>query len=255
MKKIISIAVLAGLLSTPVAQATDTVDIVIATQLLSKYVGNAGAVFHAGAVQQTEITATLKSGIYFDIWHSMAWRDHSSQNEDGEETMDYGNEIDWTIGWSGDLGESGFTIDAGVSYFDCANLWQTEFDTINPYVTIGYSTELTAEQKLSTSVKVELPVVVGENFAGNHGTYITAGVEHTWQASEKLSLSHGPSLIIDDNPYEMDKGLIGRYQVSADYALTEKVSLNATVSASSPLTSMSDRETEIVSGVGLKISF
>lgn len=212
------------------------------TTWLSKYVGSAGVVFHDDPVQQTDITLSFDNGVYVNAWNSLPWN--------GKEG--FGKENDITIAWAGKLGDSGFSLDAGISYFDCYQLFNRENDTINPFAKLSYDWELNPNHTLTSSVKLEVPF----NVSGGNGTVVTAKINHSWKLLEKLYLNHGPAFIWDNGACTEHEGIVARYDLGVSYLVTESFSLTAGVNISTPISSgMNDRETEMVGLISLSYSF
>jgi hypothetical protein len=76
---------------------------------VSKYVGSSGSVSEDGPAIQPSFTLTHESGIYASIWNSTGFRES------------LGDEVDYSIGWTGE--KYGFGINIGVSYYDFVKLF------------------------------------------------------------------------------------------------------------------------------------
>ena len=101
-------------------------EINFSTKVLTQYAGDTGVVAYNRPVSQNDLTITLiQSGMYLDIWQSV------SLSHPGRST-NYGNEIEYYAGWSGEI--SGIGVDTGVGYFDLITLFSMpEGDVIQPY--------------------------------------------------------------------------------------------------------------------------
>jgi len=243
MKKILFAAV--ALVVVVATAATAEISGSISTKTVAKYVGSAGTKFYDAPVQQTDIFISLPKGFYVDFWNSMPLN--------GKEN--FGKEDDWTVGWNGKIGESGLKADIGISYYDFIGLFNSAGDTINPYAKISMDIAVTKNQTLTPYVKIEAPFPVsGSSLKGGVRTY--GGIIHTWQASEKLSLSQEAYVVYDNGAYGMDSGFIGKYAAGASLKIYKSLSLDASLSATAPLTKVHDgRKTEIVPAIGLSTKF
>lgn len=218
----------------------------VSTQSLTKYVSNDGFVYHNGAVQQTNVGASFFDGLLqFGYWGSLPWNGHEG----------FGKENDYTVNSAGEIGKTGINFDVGISYFDMSNLWKTDGDVFNPFLGLSYDFPLTDSQSLTTSTKIELPIVNGDNFADKHGSYLTLNLSHNWQVSEEISVTQGPSFVLDNGPYGEQWGWVGHYNAGINFATSKNTSIDLLVSASTPLSHLSDRETEFVGGVGINYTF
>ncbi len=210
----------------------------LSTKMASQYVGTGGGVLVNKAVQQTNLFIPLSGGFYADIWNSLA--------VEGDE-----KEIDWTAGWSGSLAT--LSVDLGVSYYDCGQLFASQDDIVNPYFEISKLFKLSASQSLTPSVRIESPILVADWSLA--GTFTHVGVKHVWQATERLSLAQTVKVVHDNGAYDMDSGFIGKYSASLNVAATKSITLNASVDISKPFGSINDRELEVTPNIGVVIRF
>lgn len=100
------------------AQETQVKDWTVSTQVgyYQRYwAGTAGTVFFNGPVFQDSTTATHKSGLYLNLWHSYSPK--------GGLDKDFGDEVDFVIGRSQDIGRnSAVNLDYGYAYYDLSPL-------------------------------------------------------------------------------------------------------------------------------------
>jgi hypothetical protein len=93
------------------------------SKVLNRYVGETGGVSYDRPVSQNDLTIThIPSGVYLDIWQSI------SLSHSGRSTNE-GNEIDYFIGWSGDMW--GIGVDTGIGYFDLITLFNMPAGDLN----------------------------------------------------------------------------------------------------------------------------
>lgn len=146
------------------------------TMLLNHYVGFDGKEFYDRPVQQTVVTAALKWGGYWSYFNSTAY----NQSVSGP---NYGNENALTFGYSRKVGEK-FSVDVGVTYDVVSPLKKAPAgDVIQFYGTLSRAASKLGAHSFSPFVTVRKFVPVkGKSPEG--GTFVEAGVNHSWQKNQ-----------------------------------------------------------------------
>lgn len=242
MKKIILAVFMMVVIMVSVANAE--VSGSFSTKMVGKYVANNGFVLYDKAVQQTDLFILLPKEFYADLWISLPW--------DGKEN--FGKEVDGTLGWNGALGSTGLMADIGVSYFNYIGLAESKGDMINPFAKISKDFAVVENHTLTPYAKVEFPTPISDNNPKG-GIYSYLGIQHTWQVSKTISIIQNAYTVYDDGAYELEKGWVGKYNVGANIQMGKGIALSPELSAFSPLTSMSDRKTEVVPAFGIIYNF
>ncbi|KKQ52436.1 MAG: hypothetical protein US70_C0009G0031 [Parcubacteria group bacterium GW2011_GWD2_38_11] len=226
------------------------IEVNFSSKVLSKSVGDAGTVFYNRSVVENELTIThTPSGVYLEIWVS------TSLKNAGVST-NYGNEIDYTLGWAGEV--AGIGIDAGVSYWDIATLFESpEGDIVQPYLELNKKFDIIEEgHTLTPSIKAEYGIPAKGNDVGSKGLHMHTALKHNWEISKDFSINHQVEMVYDYGAYGADKALIGAYEVCPSYVVADWLSLDASAKVISPLTKVDDgRKTEWIYGGGVTFSF
>jgi len=206
-----------------------------------RYVGSSsGGVVYDKPVLQTDLFIAFQNGIYVDFWNS------KSLNSDWE---NYGNEIDWSLGWYGLV--RGFGLDVGVAYFD--EPMGFAFDKQDSWCS-----------HIKVSRDIGLCTVYGsfENYAVWHNSGTTGGNVYTIGASKNmevnklLSIKSSASTAYDGGPYGRETGFLLHTGAELDWKVSEKLTLVIPeVKLHVPLTVDDARETEAVVYAGFSYQF
>ena len=220
------------------------------TKVLSRYVGDCGAVYHNDWVSQHELTITHNpSGLYLDFWGGASLKNPGFKSN-------YGNEFDFTVGRSWEM--HGLTVDAGVAYFDLVDVFSGSMagDVVQPYVQLGKDFKVAENHTLTPSIKIEYAIPAVGNDPGLRGLHIHFALKHIAELSSVFSVSQELIGSYDDGAYGYNQAAIVAYRVAPSVRLSEKFSLNGSVLAIGPLTKVNDgRETEVVYSLGLSTTF
>lgn len=237
-----AMAILCGM--TSMASA---VEIELSEHFVSQYVGASGWVFTNHAGLETELTASLDNGIYADVWNF--------SNLEGDFNDGEANEIDFSIGWSGDI--FGLTLDGGVAYYNYAILDNAEGDSWCFYVGVAKQFDISDVQHLVPSIKFEGYIPAKGDSSEEHGADVVLNLEHSWDVlPELLTIYHTPGLFYDDGQFGGESGVLGSWEVGVNYFITENLTIDASWLISTPLAGMDDgRETETVLSAGLNYAF
>lgn len=221
----------------------------LSSKVYSKYlIADTGHIGHDKPVVQTDLFVSLPKGFYFDLWHS-AGLDGTGLSSD------YGDEIDYTMGWSGKLG--GVNFDLGVSYFDLVDLFKSpQGDLIRPYLKLNKNFDVSESHRLTPFVYFGFPYSAkGDEFG--HGFFVRPGVKHAWQMTSNLTLNQRGNLFFDDGACGFDSGVFGEYRCDLSWQISKSTTIDLiSVKGITPFTSLSDsRKTEIVYGTGITYRF
>lgn len=221
----------------------------VSSKVYSRYLNaGAGNILHDKPVIQTDLFVSLPKGFYFDFWHS-AGLDGTGLSSDS------GDEIDYTVGWSGEV--KNLNLDIGAYYFDCVDIFKSpRGDFVEPYLEVNKSFDISKNQRLTPYVWFGFIYSAKEDEFG-HGFYTRFGVKHAWQINPKLRFSQKANLFFDDGACGFDSGVLGEYRCDLSWQISKSTTLDLiSVKAITPFTSLSDsRKTEIVYGAGITRRF
>jgi len=230
-------------------EAKKDISVTLSSKVYSEYLSsNSGGICHDGPVIQTDMFISLPRGFYFDVWHSAGLNGTDLSS-------DYGDEIDYTIGWSGKV--KGIGLDLGVAYFDLIDLFEAPHgDLIMPYLEFNKGFDISKNHRLTPFVCFKFPYSAKGDELG-HGFRTYLGTKHAWQINPKLSFNQKINLLFDDGACGNDSGVLGQYQGGISWQASKQLTLDLiSVKAVTPLTSLSDsRETKIVYGAGITYRF
>jgi hypothetical protein len=174
-----------------------------------------------------------------EIWNNTPWNGRGTSLE-----------IDYTADWSGNV--AGLTANVGVSYYDCSKLMDAKGDVLNPYVSIGKEFKVAEKHTLTPSVKIEVPVLIDDWSVT--GTFTHVGISHAWNISDRIAATQNLRILYDSGCYGMEKGFVGKYDVTLSVEIVKNLHTNASVSIVKPLT-VSDRHGTVTPSVGVTMNF
>ena len=218
--------------------------VTIAPRVLSSYVLDNGAQISDRPVLQTNLTVAATSGLYANLFQSTG-------------STPGGNELDATIGWSGELLPSEVSADLNLSYYDLdAVLHGPRGDLAVPLGEIRYTFTL-GGHAIAPLLRgfAYIPVAGG---AGEADGMAGPGIRHAWQVTEWLSLNQRTDVIYDTGGiFGNDDGWLASYAIGASWPITSWCTIDFPgVRVSAPLTHFDDgRETEAVVWGGLTFLF
>jgi len=225
----------------------------LSTGAYSKYLLEAGNLAYDGPVVQTDLTLFFNKppikGAYFNVWWSAGF-------DDSNLNSNYGDEVDYTVGWAGEV--KGFTLDIGVSLFEMYRIGSLKGDIIHPYLEVGRPFHLSPQHTLTPFFKVTgvsfLPDEEGDRPDGALRMFL--GAKHLWSITPGFSISQRAYVLHDEGACGRDSGFIGRYFAGFEKSIAKGLSFNAGITVSSPITHLDDdRKTEVVYGGGLVFRF
>lgn len=250
MKKagIILLVVLAVLIAVYSHSYAEEPSFALSTKFWSQYLDNNGAVNHDQPVLQSDLFISLPLGFYFDFWHSMGL------DETGLST-DFGDEINYTLGWGGTL--NGFGFDLGFSYLDFIDLFKMpKGDVLRPYAEINKEFKITEKNILTPYARWDGSFPASGN-SPEKDQWFSLGLKHVWQINETAELKQKLFTLYDTGALGFAKAVIGQYNIGLGWNVTKSVTLDLpNFKISTPLTPVNDgRKTEFVIGAGLSLRF
>jgi len=186
--------------------------------------GNGATLYDKGVVQSC-LDAAFACGLDVGLWNSVSFKEWNSN---------YGSELDYFAGWSGDLsklgiasaGLSDINLSAGVTYFDEPNVG-----------TFGAKDILYSHIKVSKPLSRYFTIMAGyENYVAMPGSPYKGANEslYFWGASAGKSIFHdrvclGTSLsaVYDTGGLGCDHGMLLRGHAGADWNVSKHVVFNA----------------------------
>jgi hypothetical protein len=217
------------------------------TDTLSQYLGgDTGARLHDKPVLQSNLNVQFANGGYLNLWGSKSLdRDAPSDN--------FGNEIDFTVGWTGTVGALG--VDLSAAYWALSNplLFQSRGDAVQ------LTLELNREFKfgvhtLTPYVKIEPTFPLDASASGG---YLHVGLRHKLVLTEGLSFTQGGRIIYDSGVFGNVNGYNLRYDSALVWNLSKNIALRLpTLRAFHPITNLgADRGNAFAFGMGLDVNY
>lgn len=247
MNKLIGLALIVVLATNAAAEEDDKLTLGLSTKVWSKYLFISGVVYHDEPVAQTDLFVGLPKGFYADLWWSVGL--------DGTDaSSDFGDEIDYTVGWAGSFGK--LDVDLGIAYFDSFELFDTggDGDVLQPYIELSKTLKLGEKHKLTpyTAFQWQQPL----KSSMSNGGYLIGGVSDLFQISPKVSVNSKVGVLYDTGAYNYDNGLVGFAKLEASWQLTKKFSMQLpSIMATKPISTSDERKTQVAFGLGLSIDF
>jgi len=227
------------------AEEKDKVSVSVTSLVLSKYIGSAGNLGYDRPVWQTDIFISLPKGFYIDLWHSGDLRH-------GLGSQEYGNEIDYAVGWA-PIFKWG-QIDAGVVFIDEPNLFRfrSQEDYLMPFAEVRRTFDVGKGHTLSPYFRAELILPVKMDWEGRDDRYYF-GTRHQFKVAPWLTLNNNLAIVHG----RVNEGVIGKYDLFANWPITKKVSLIApAIKTALPLASVAEgHHSEVAVGAGVTINF
>lgn len=176
-------------------------------------------------VFQSDFFASHKSGLWFDLWHSVG--------TESDPNSGFDDEIDYAAGYNFDLWH-GWRADASVSYFDIYKLGLGAGDIIQPSVKFQREVSvgsLTDDLQLDGAPKlsVELDYSFARHEDDGYQLQVNLGWKHrrdTLGLNEVLSVK--PFLAYDESPYGLDHCVVGGASASLSWEIGDGVNVGVT---------------------------
>ena len=226
------------------AEDKDKVSVTVTSVVLSKYIGSAGSLAYDKPVWQTDIFISLPKGFYIDLWHSGDLRH-------GLGSQNYGNEIDWTFGWSPTFKWA--QVDVGATYIDEPSLfgkWREDY--VVPYLEVRRGIDAGKGHTLIPYLRAELILPVKMDWEGRDDRYFL-GTRHQWKVAPWLTLNSNLAVVHG----RANEGIIGKYDLFAFWPVSKKVSLIVpAIKTALPISGVAEgHHSEIAVGAGISFNF
>jgi len=215
--------------SAPVVQEEESAktSIVFNTALRKAYVGLQGGMYHPAMVQQSDLTVTLPSGLYFSVWGST----------DFTTEKNYGKEADAIVGFSYTVGS--VDIDVNQQYF-----------------------VLQGHDALNTNAEISLKglFVKGELYFPARMTNDDVVLEEGWAVNVGIrkDFSRGPfgfsfeeSIRYDSGAFGYEPAWVHRGHMGLSLEMNAKTAFFTGVSLSQPITAVTDRKQQVIWEIGI----
>lgn len=188
------------------SEAEDDIKVTTTYSYVTPYVVKNGIRVHNKPVVQIDSFVTLPAGYFADFWIS----------SDLERQRTFGDEIDWTFGWS----NTKFTI--SVRYFDLSPVWSNkESDLVCP--NIEYRHQLPRRLQAFAGIDVNVATLRTSTLSG---AFIDAGLRHSKEVNPLISLSQEMMILRDTGVFGVDPFGIMRYQARVSGKLNDRLSAN-----------------------------
>ncbi|HEY5221008.1 MAG TPA: hypothetical protein VIJ29_02585 [Candidatus Paceibacterota bacterium] len=225
----------------------DPIRLSLTTMTGSKYLGLADEMLSEHPVQQTSFNASLPCGISAGVFDSMSL---SPSNDH----PNFGNEVDFTLGWSGSL--KGNALDVHGAYIDLSPLVRLpkgdvfQFsERVSRTLPLGKKQSITPYVWLREVMPVRGPTPIGGWFG--HG-----GLVFTRSFGSRVSNSADIATVWDSGALGNHPGLIGTIVDTPSWKIGEHTSLQFPLNVQTPLTHTGDgRRTNFTGGFTLAFSF
>lgn len=227
----------------------ESVSVKFFPKVLSNYKIFNGVTIHDDPVVETDLTLAFPKGFQLGLVHYVGLND-------ADLSSDFGDELDYTLGWSGKI--LGTDVVAGASYFDIVELgYRTKgvTDVIRGYLGASRNYEITEGHKLGPTAKLESRMRVEGH--SDLGFALWVGAQHSWQISQSFSFSQKLRAIGDTGSIGFKDIVLGRYDAGFNYCFGKNVTWNIfSFTLTTPLTPAGNgQETGETYGTGLLISF
>lgn len=194
--------VLLGVVGTTYAE--NGISVTSTHGMWSKYLLGDGTIADEDPVLQTTITLRHDSGVYVGMFHSIGL-DESGPNSD------FGDEINWTLGWSRRYGD--FGLDFGLRYLDLHPLLTgARGDWLQSYSELSYQIIVPGNRFIPfMRVEYSMPLADGRMFEDG-SVRLIGGVSHRMDFGPIIGVDHRMALVYDDGPGALSAAGVFQYQ-------------------------------------------
>lgn len=202
----------------------------------SKYVFDNGAIWSDDPVVQGEVTLTFNRwGGYINLWAS----------KDFDNEVNFGDEIDYTAGWT--FRE----LNIGATFMDYAEVFGTkETDFFRPFIEFPLPPIQFPGHRIQLYSRYEYYAATRE-FDLNSGGRMISGIRHRWELSKRWAFRHQLKVVYDGGLYGSMPGFLGMYDVGVDYSMGSATLNLLSVKQSMIPQTMTDRENKTIVGAGV----
>jgi hypothetical protein len=231
------------------AFAQDKVSVEMSTSWWSEYIYSNGNVGDKGDDIQSNLTVTMPDGefgvpgrMFFNIWGSKSM-------DDGREHS-FGNEIDLTVGWIGNVGDLKAVVWA--DYFDLHRLTDADGDVVR------LCGEVSKDFKLGDHTLTPFAAMIHNIILkGDDGILPGAGLRHSLPITDKLTLSHSAEFDYDEGSCDNSAAFLFFYSAGLFWDISKNASVGMQFKLFEPLTDTPNdgRKLECAWGPKLIIKF
>lgn len=241
---VVSMAAFAGL-----ARADgDDFKVTLSSRVWSKYVVGAGITLHKKPALQTDLFVLSPWGFYVDIWQS-AGMDGTSPNSD------FGDEIDYTLGWRGKSGNTGLNF--GVSYFDVYKLFGApKEDVVQLYGEVNHTFPI-GNHVVAPFVRLEYSMrPPGSTARTQASVLVSSGAAHFAPLLNKVSIFNKAWLAYDSGRLTGQEIFLFQSLHGLRWSPTKRITVEApNIKLSIPITHTPDsRKFEAIFGAGVVVN-
>ncbi len=172
---------------------------------------------------------------------------------------DYANEIDLSVGWTGNLGKTGLNVDVGLSHFNIYQLGQWDkSDIMELYIELSLAEPIEIVRdafSINPYLRTETMRDCGSGESINFETTIHFGLKSDWKITDEISVNQKIRMVYDPGIFDLAAGFVLMYDASVDVKIFKELTWNAVqVRQSVPFVS-DRRDTSTVLGTGFTLNF
>ena len=219
--------------------------VLFSTTWLAKYIGRNGVIFHDEDVMNSSLAVTLPKGFYLNLFHSVGF-------DDSNLNSNFADEIDYTLGWSGEV--KTVHVNAGISYFDVFKIGSSKGDIIQPYLYLSKTwkfgqNSITPIIQLDTFLPVKSKVL-------KEGLLIKAGISYSYPIFKQLSINLSMNIRYDNGAIAFQKAWLLQNSANLKWSINKWSSVEVGAHHQLLLSQASDRKRNTVNpSISLHINF
>jgi hypothetical protein len=226
--------------------------VTLSTMVKSQYLSAFnGGVCSKESVLHSDLYTTFKNGLYIDVWHSIGLQ---SKWDSG-----FDDEIDLSIGRAGKLGDSGFTYDIGLCYFNCfpVKKWGDKGDVLELYTewSIADPWKINSNNTIAPYFRTETVWSPYSNLVKGE-TLASLGLRHSLMINQEWSIKDKVWLLYDPGVFGLDSGFLAIGEAQIDCKVSKNLTLNLIwVRYSAPFGVHDSRNWDTAVGAGATYNF
>ena len=221
--------------------------VTLSSTVWSKYVIGNGLIARDEPVLQNDLFVSLPYDFFIDVWWSVGL-DGTGVNSD------FGDEVDYTIGWSGALEE--FNLTASFGYYDLFELGTDEGgDVFFNFLEVSRAFPDVLDGHTLTPY-LNATMYFPHKWDVSDGVQPVLGLRHSWLVTRWLSANSDIGFIYDSGAFDFEPGFLWKYQGTLDWRLNDHLTLNLPqIKARVPLEPLNRREAVAVYGAAIIFNF
>lgn len=211
----------------------------------SKYVLGSGVLASPSAVLQGGTTVSWKNGVYVDLWGSGPFSSKADNS--------YGNEMDTTAGWLGEIGKA--KIDAGIAHYNLYPVGKIDkFDLFDIFAEISPKDGILVGEKstITPFARVELLKSSGRNISAAviyGGIYNNIPLGDGWAFDQKVRVGSWSNIA------SLSAGYIGYYKAEVSRTLENGLRIGVYAERYQPFSMDGGRVPNTIFGVNVGMNF